>query len=784
MKTLICYIGIIFSCVLYTTTFAQPDSHRAIKGTIDLRKKDLSKPIPLNGEWAFYWKQLGPTYDESRREYVDFPSIWNGHISHGTKLNGIGYASYKLKIYLPKNGKRYRIEIPDVYTSYKFYINNIPGLSNGIVAENVNDYSPKWLTSGVNLPLNQDSLELRLEIANFYHSKGGIKEPIIIGELDVITLKHNRTIGIDIFLTGCLFMGGLFFLGLYIMGNRDRAILLFACFCLIYCYRVIGAGFYAFHTLFPEIDWHILIHIEYLSLFISIGIFASYTRFLYPEVVNRWAAISISTFCGLFALITIFFKPYIFTQLIAPFLGVTIICIIYALYVFIMAYRKRLPGSTYALMSAGVLMFAFSLTLLNYWELILSIQVLTFISYICFFFLQSLILSHRVSFQLVQAKQLAERGAKAKAEFLSIMSHEIRTPLNSVIGMSHLLLKNKPKPEQVEQLDTLLFSANSLLTIVNDILDYNKLEAGKVDFENLEIDVIAISKNIVVGIQNPAEEKGINIELHVDPSLKFLVYGDGTRFFQVLNNLVHNAVKFTLKGKVDIYLDILEETEDSLQLRVSVVDTGIGISEENQNIIFERFTQADSSTSRSFGGTGLGLAISKKILALQGVNLFVDSREGEGSEFYFVQNFKKSDHLISEEVINSNSKHIDEKPFLGNSILLVEDNAINVMVAKSFLENWGAHVDVAENGKTALEMLKPDVHQLILMDLHMPMMDGYEATKHIRESGITIPIVVLTANIKEDIADKIAGIDINEVIVKPFAPSELYQKVRQFLKKL
>ncbi len=783
MKTKWVYIILCLTLVLTKYADAQVQKPIAIEGVIDLRNYDLKKPISLNGEWAFYWNQLGPQLDESRKEYIKFPSLWNGDKSFGKELTGIGYATYKLKVYLPKNGKRYRVEIPDIYTAYSFYINDILGLTTGKVAKSKEDYEPKWSTKAVNLPLNADSLEFRLEIANFEHFRGGIKEPIIIGELESITLKQNREVAIDLFLTGCLFMGGLFFLGLYFLGNRDLSILLFACFCLLYSYRIIGTGYYAFHSIFPDLGWNLLIHLEYLSLFLSIGVFASYTRYLYPQVVKRWAAYSISVFCMIFGLITIFFKPYIFTQLITPFLGVTVICIGYALYIFIEAYRRKLPGSFYALLSSIVLMSSFILIILNYWAILVDVQIYSFLSYILFFFLQSLILSHRVSFELKQSKKLAERSARAKSEFLSIMSHEIRTPLNSVIGMSHLLLRNEPKPEQVEQLDTLLFSANSLLTIVNDILDYNKLEAGRVDFEEIEFDVISVAKNIVVGLQNQAIEKGIQLKLHADPQIQHLIYGDATRFFQVLNNLVHNAVKFTLKGRVDVFLDALEQSDDSLQIRVSVVDTGIGISEKNQEIIFDRFTQADTSTSRSFGGTGLGLAISKKILALQGVELFVISKPNEGSEFYFVQNFMKSTQKIKQEVTGETQDQFEEKPFLGKHILLVEDNAINVVVAKSFLKNWGAEVDVAENGKIALQKLEPKKHQLILMDLHMPEMDGYQAAKIIRDRGVKIPIIVLTANIKEDIADKIEGIDINDVIVKPFAPAELHQKVRQFLNK-
>jgi len=275
----------------------------------------------------------------------------------------------------------------------------------------------------------------------------------------------------------------------------------------------------------------------------------------------------------------------------------------------------------------------------------------------------------------------------------------------------------------------------------------------------------------------------VELKLHIDPALQTNVLGDQTRFFQVLNNLVHNAVKFTQSGgTVIVSLQVIDQTRDSISLKVEVKDTGIGISKENLAIIFNRFTQADSSTSRSFGGTGLGLAISKKILELQGIDLIVESELNTGSTFSFIQHFEKT--LSRMEITEySNLTSDKEMPFKGISVLLVEDNKINVMVARSFLQNWGAEIDVAENGKEAIDMLKKEKHQLILMDLHMPVMDGYLAAKIIRESGVQIPIIALTANMKEDVELKINKNHFDDMIVKPFLPDELFQKVSLYIKK-
>jgi signal transduction histidine kinase len=425
-------------------------------------------------------------------------------------------------------------------------------------------------------------------------------------------------------------------------------------------------------------------------------------------------------------------------------------------------------------------MSVFAISLFRYWGIIPPFQLISFIGYVSFFFLQSLVLSHRVSFVLKQAREQAEQGLVAKGEFLSTMSHEIRTPLNSVIGISHLLLKNDPREDQIEQLDVMLFSANNLLAIVNDILDYNKIEAGKITFEHIEMDIASIAKNIVKGLQISAEDKGIALRLYVDEALQNKLLGDPTRISQVITNLVHNAIKFTQTGFVEVEIEVMEQTEKTITLTIKVKDTGIGISKENQKLIFERFTQADSSTSRGFGGTGLGLAICKRILELQHSSLNVISETGKGSTFYFSQTFEKTANSRQQSNAQNPAKE-DYKALTGIHILLVEDNPVNVLVVQKFLQRWDASIDVAVNGQEALNKLDTTKHRLVLMDLHMPIMDGFEASRKMRANGVTIPIIALTANLPEEIEERVKQIGIDDIVVKPFLPDELYRKVLHYV---
>lgn len=756
----------------------------AKKGMIDLRNQSLSQIIPLNGQWFFYWHQLldpGKPVTE-KGTLVNFPFRWEGATLNNEKLPSFGYASYKLQVLLPPHRDVLRMALQDTYCAYRLYINGRLMASNGVVSTSKKKFVPEWKYRTFDILPGTDTLNITLQIANFAHSRGGIRNELIIAKKDIVRLARQRTEAIDLLLTGCLIMGGLFFFGLYLLGNRDKAILLFAVFSTIYSYRVIGVDNYVLHSLLPSISWYITIRLEYITLFAGIGIFGLYNRYLYPEDVNNKILNAIIFTCFTFSAATLFLPPLYFTQLTKPFFAMMIGCLVYLPAVYISAYRNKRPGNLYSLISSFVLMLIFAINLFHYWDLIPPLQLLCAAAYIAFFFLQSLSLSNRVSFLLKKARKEAEQGLLAKSEFLSTMSHEIRTPLNSVIGISHLLLKNNPRKDQEAQLEVLLFSANNLLAIVNDILDYSKIEAGKISFEYIETDIVSILSNVLKGMQNRAQDKGLLLKLNIDKNLQCHVLTDPTRLTQVITNLLHNAIKFTHEGYVEAKLEVTEETEKAITLKLLIKDTGIGISKDKQKLIFERFTQADSSTCRGYGGTGLGLAICKKILELQGSELQLSSEPGKGSVFYFTQTFEKCFKTNEQRDSENHLPREDQKPLLGYDILLVEDNPMNVMVARAFLQRWGAFVDVAQNGQEALEKLDIPRHKLILIDIHMPVMDGYTAARKMRAKGVTIPIIALTADLAKETKEEVERNGMNDVVVKPFVPDDFYKQILYYLR--
>lgn len=782
LSHLFCTLLLIASSIFANRLYAADSTVVLVNGVADLSNINFTnKSYGLKGNCGFAWQQLlGPGESDRIKTYTSFPETWNNTIEDGKALPGIGYATYHFTLLLPKNGKPLAMYMPVVYCSYKLFINGNLAAQNGEPAKTKELYSPNWMSVTLALPENTDKVELVLQVANFSHYKGGANLSMEIGEAGKMFLDKEGNIAGDFLLAGCLFMGGLFFFGLYFFGTKDKATFFFSLFCMLYSYRMVASTpFYALHSVFPNLPWELTVRFEYISLYGGVFLFFQYIRHLYPDDVHK-PLVKILSFITLgYGTISMLTPASFFTQLLNSFLFVMFFCIAYLVFVFTKAYVRRRVAAGYALTSVGVLMFIQLVGELGYFGVMVPSRLLLFTSHIAFFFLQSLILSFRFAYTFKMAKKQAEQGLQAKSEFLSTMSHEIRTPLNSVVGMTNLMLGNNPRPDQKEQLDVLQFSANNLLSIVNDILDYNKIEAGKVTFENIEMNLPQILNNIVAGAKSAAGEKGIAVNLVIDNTITNYVMGDPTRLAQVVHNLVGNAVKFTKEGEVLVEVTKLEEANDNVSLLFAVKDTGIGIPEEKQQLIFERFTQADSSTSRSFGGTGLGLAITQRILELQGSKLQLYSEYGKGSTFFFAQTLPCSPKKLEKEHAIETIPVNDGKALEGINILLVEDNQINILVAKTFLENWGARIDVAENGQEAINKLDTSIHQLVLMDLHMPVMDGYTAIRNIRQKGINIPIVALTASLPNEVEDEIKGLEINGFVLKPFVPDELFKKVQQ-----
>lgn len=393
-------------------------------------------------------------------------------------------------------------------------------------------------------------------------------------------------------------------------------------------------------------------------------------------------------------------------------------------------------------------------------------------------------ITQRRQFQeaLLKAKEKAEDATRAKSQFLSMMSHEIRTPMNAIIGVTNLLLQDSPRDDQQEGLELLKFSGENLLTIINDILDFSKIEAGKIELENIAFDLHLTLSNIVKVMKHRADQKDIDLIFNYPPTAAKVVKGDQVRISQIVTNLLGNAIKFTKNGSVTLAVDVTEHASPSLSYTIAVIDTGIGIESEKIQEVFESFTQARSDTTRKFGGTGLGLSITKKLLNLMDSDVYVESEHGVGSKFFFTLNLEEGSLSSAEQ-----KSSVVLGDFKGKAIrvLLVEDNRVNQIVANNFLKKWGIDAVIANNGYEAVERVKEKSFQLILMDLQMPELDGYDATRKIRAMEDpyfkSLPIIALTASAMTEIQDKILESGMNDFVSKPFQPEALQAKISQYV---
>jgi signal transduction histidine kinase len=382
--------------------------------------------------------------------------------------------------------------------------------------------------------------------------------------------------------------------------------------------------------------------------------------------------------------------------------------------------------------------------------------------------------------ELILAKEKAEKASNARADFLSTVSHELRTPLNAINGITHLLLEEKPKKSQLHYLTSLQFSGNYLTNFINDILEINKIDSNKIELENINFNLKELLGNIKNSLEEVALKNHNTFILNIDSDIPDNLIGDPTKLSQIFMNLINNALKFTKNGNVNIVAKLKSLQDDNAVLFFEIIDTGIGIPADKLKTVFDSFSQGSIEINRKYGGTGLGLTIVKKLIDLLGGKIKLQSTVGIGSVFSFDLSFKVNQNQLLEDQKTTNA--FDESILKGKKILIVEDNKINQMISKKMLKHKDIVSEVIDNGEDSIEALKNNKYDLVLMDVHLPGINGTIATQEIRKFDTTTPIIAMTAISLNENREMLLSFGMNDVITKPFVPKDFYDIIAKNIK--
>ncbi|MBC7606580.1 MAG: response regulator [Burkholderiales bacterium] len=392
---------------------------------------------------------------------------------------------------------------------------------------------------------------------------------------------------------------------------------------------------------------------------------------------------------------------------------------------------------------------------------------------------QSNLLLKEKNNELLLAKEKAEKASKARSEFLSTVSHELRTPLNAINGITHLLLEENPRESQMNYLTSLKFSGNYLLTFINEILEINRIESSAIEVETISFNLKLLLVNIQHSLKELASINNNAFTIEIDPAIPDFLLGDPTKLSQIFLNLINNALKFTKNGEVKVILQANEINEEFTSIHFKVLDTGIGIPEEKIDAVFDSFSQGSIEINRKYGGTGLGLTIVKKLIDILGGKIKLESKVGKGSSFSFDLSFK----IAEEKMVLENPTDFDDSILNEKKVLLIEDNKINQMITKKMVENKGMVCEVIDNGEDAIEAVKNNTYDLVLMDVHLPGINGTIATQTIRTFDKKTKIIALTAISLNENREMLLSYGMNDVITKPFDPMEFYRIITKNLSK-
>lgn len=796
-------------------TVEQPAIH---EGVIDLRQWDFERdgPVSLKGTWSFYRDQfVSDLSAPSARPdgFVLAPSSWNGQTIDGVPLNAYGAHSYAVRLLVPAEMTRPTIYIRDQKSAHRVYADGQLLASNGEVGRTAESTRPFYRPQVIELPSDSITREDRtivlvVQVANFHDRKGGLFFPVQFGSETGVRNWRERRIGFAIFMLGTLSIFGLYHLGLFAMRPGEQATLYFGLICLIVALRLPLTGERYIMQIFPTWPFELLYRIEFLTFFAAVPLFSTFVSCLFPEYFSRTILRIVQAF-GTLACLALLVLPTTWLTHAALFYQlVTLSTVAYILGVAVMAARGDARGASFFLVGWAVLLLSVLNDILRANEIVQT-PFIGPVGMFFFIFAQSSILASRfhsafdeldsVSRELRRAlieerkvdalrseRDAAEKASRAKSEFLANMSHEIRTPMNSILGMADLLADDPVRSERTRYIRIIQRSGQTLLALLGDILDLARVEAGRLDIVETAVDPRETLRAVVEMMETQAAQKQLRLSYTVDDRVPERIAADVTRLRQVLVNLIGNAVKFTDQGSVSVDAHLL----DGGILEFVVADTGRGIAPERIDSVFNAFTQADNSTTRLYGGSGLGLTICRRLVELMGGRIRAESELNVGSRFCFEIPCRAATAEPSqaseapEQGVAQADAQTESRPQASVlpplSILVAEDNQDNQALLFAFLAKHPVQLDVADDGAIAIKKFRSGQYDLILMDMQMPEVDGYTASRRIREleqaeGRSRTPIIALTAHAMPEEVQQMMAAGCDAHLAKPLRRKLLIQ---------
>ncbi len=790
------FIFLLFSSPLLAQN-VNNGSITASSGFLDLSSYDLTdhRPFSLNGMWEFRWKKLllpgDSEWDDPGTDpaYYPVPLFWTAY--EGMNLPSKGFGTYRLIIKTSGQNRNYGIKLPELFSEYRFWI-------NGELVDQRWDNDGKsalFLKPSYHTYHTTDRiLELILQIRNNSHHNAGIGQSIMFGLETSIFRQYVSDISWEIFLIAISFFAGLYHIIIYAFRKSEKELLYFGLFCLILAVRTFTTGNTLLTQIYPGISFTTGSRIATIVIPLAVIAFQTFAFYFFKDITPARIFFTLLGFHAVYFLLILTTTPMFYSTVYSYYLLVILITCLVIIGINIYGIGKHKQFSLLFFTGFLILFAGITNDMLHYLQIIITGYYLSAF-FAGFILTESLMLAIKFSQEHKMVSRLSERLKtldQLKDDFLARTSHELRTPLNGIIGITESLLDGYtgPLPEKVQyNLGLVASSGKRLYNLINDILDFSKMKHNDISLNMKPVDVCQVASVVIDVFKAGMPEKSLKIRNEIAPDIP-PVLGDENRIQQIFYNLIGNAVKFTQQGYVKISVHCKEGF-----LEITVEDTGIGIPPEKQDSIFLSFEQGDSSVSSEYGGTGLGLPITKKLVELHGGTIEVISDKGEGASFRFslplaeglVKTVQQSTKIVSKTYENLNSKEIAESEpraipegsLSQGHILIVDDESVNIQVLSNHLSMRGFSADTASDGNSALDKIYKNHYDLVLLDLMMPRMSGFDVCREIRKQKDRkdLPVIILTAKNTPDDLTAAFEAGANDYLVKPIDTVELFARI-------